>query len=111
MVRDMVMISRIETKLDEITVTLQSINPKKPTITSTVMMQQPTGRATQRNFLKNRLSTRIRKASTPNPNVSRSCSMKPIMSEVIMGTPPRNISACSRCRSMMSRTVFIIWSS
>ena len=89
----MVMMSRIEMKLEEITVTLQSINPKKPTITMTVMMQQLMGNTTHRFFLKNRLSIRTRKAMTPRPKVFRSCLMKPIISVVIMGIPPRNISA------------------
>ena len=103
--------SKIETKLDEITVTLQSMNPKKPTIIRTVMMQQLIGRATQRNFLKNRLSMKIRKTNTPNPNVLRSCLIKPIISDVIIGTPPKNISALSRCWFMIFRTFFMSFSS
>ncbi len=87
------MMSRIEIKLDEITVTLQSINPKYPTITVTVITQQPIDNATQYSFLKNRLSIKMRKAMTPKPNVFRSCLMKPIISVVIIGIPPRNISA------------------
>ena len=46
------MMSRRETKFEEITVTGQSMNPRNPTITLTDITQQDVGRSTHRSFRK-----------------------------------------------------------
>ena len=54
------------------------------------------GRTTQRGLRNATARITIRKHSTPMPKVSRSCRMKSIESDTIIGTPPRCNSAESR---------------
>ena len=101
------MISIREMKFDDMTVTRQSIKPRKPTITRAEMVQHDKGRIIQRSFLKKKKRAKIKKHKTQKPNTTRSCSIKLIMSATIMGTPPKNISALFLCLSMIWRTASI----
>ncbi len=109
MVNDIVMISIRDVKFDEMTVTRQSIKPRKPTITRAEIVQHDRGRITQRSFLKKNVRAKIKKHKIPKPKKTRSSSIKLIMSATIIGTPPKNISALSLCLSIISRTASIVF--
>lgn len=90
------MISISEMKLEETTVTRQSSNPSRPVMPTAEAIQISIGTSTQRGCLKVTASRITRNRTTPTPNTRISLRMKSIMSEVIMGTPPRWIPARSR---------------
>ena len=96
MTSERVMMISMEMKLEEMTVTRQSSQPRAPTIIHTEMAQVSMGSRTQRLLRKNNHMTTIINVVTAMPNTTRSFSMNAIMSEVIIGTPPRKISAPSR---------------
>ena len=76
-------------KLEETTVTRQSIRPKMPTIMMPATAQQPSGIATQRALRKIRPSAKIISATTAKLKVLRSPRTKVTRSSAIMGAPPR----------------------
>ncbi len=96
MTSDRVMMRISEMKLDETTVTRQSMKPRKLTMTSATMAQMADGTSTQRRRRKEMASSRTMNSPTPMPKVSISARTNSIMSEAIIGTPPRKIVAWSR---------------
>ena len=107
MVKDIVIMSNNDTKLEEITVTGHSMNPRQPVITTTEIRQQDMGNSTQRSARKKYTSARSRNTRMPAPNVVMSCSMKLIMSATTMRAPPRYSWALSRYLSRMARTASV----
>ena len=87
----MVSISIRAIKFDDITVTFQPTNPKKPTIIVTEKKQLKRGTNTQSKLLKTNQSVKIIKRKTPTPKTTMSFFMKVIMSSAIIGIPPRYI--------------------
>ena len=65
MVREIEMINNKEIKLDETTVTLQSIQPKKPITKRAISALDTKGISTQRTFLKIALKVRTNIIKTP----------------------------------------------
>ena len=90
------MISISEMKFDETTVTGHCIRPSRPTMASAEAPQISAGTATQRRLRKAIVSSTSRNTAMPRPNTRMSSATKSIMSEAIIGTPPRKIVAASR---------------
>jgi hypothetical protein len=90
---DIVRISCNDMKLDDITVTSQSNNPKIPIITVTEKPQHSIGNITHLIFLNEIISVKSIKIKTPIPKTFKSFFIKIIRSSAIKGTPPSMIFA------------------
>ena len=88
-VREMDIINSKEMKLEETTVTLQSIHPKKPITNNAIRPLEAKGIKTHRNFLKISESVTINITKTPSAKYCRSLFIKLIISEAIIAVPPR----------------------
>ena len=78
-----------EIKLEETTVTLQSINPKNPITTKAISALEIKGMATHRIFLKIAPKVIMNITRTPSAKYCKSLSIKLIISEAIIAVPPR----------------------
>ena len=76
-------------KLEETTVTLQSINPRKPITKRATKPLEARGIMTHLIFLKITPRVTINIIKTPKAKYCRSLLMKLIMSEAIMAVPPK----------------------
>ena len=87
--KEIEIINNKEMKLDETTVTRQSIHPKKPITKMAIRALDTRGINTQRGFLKITDKVTMNISSTPNAKYCKSLLMKLIMSEAIMAVPPK----------------------
>ena len=99
-----VIISCMEMKFEEITVTSQPKRPRNPLVVITEKLHVITGSKIQRNCLNITQSVRIKKTKTALPKTCRSLLMKVIKSSATILAPPRNILVSPRYFSAISRT-------
>ena len=85
----MVIIKRRAIKLEETTVTRQSIQPKKPTIKRPTNPLQIKGSKTHLTLLKTIPKVNIKRNKTPMLKKLRSLLIKLIMSAAIIAVPPK----------------------
>ena len=76
-------------KFEDITVTFQPTNPKRPTIIKTEKKQLRSGMNTQVKLLKTNQSVQIIKINTQAPKTIMSFFIYVIMSSAIIGIPPK----------------------
>ena len=76
-------------KFEDITVTFQPTNPKRPTIIKTEKKQLRSGIKTHNKLLKTNQSVQTIKINTPAPNTIISLFIYVIMSSAIIGIPPK----------------------
>ena len=89
------MINNIAAKFEDITVIRQSIKPERPLTKMTEIIHPNRGIIIHRTLLKIANRIKIKNINTPTPNFFMSSAIKSVISDVIIGTPPKKIEASS----------------